>query len=104
MIDLYRAGFEYGYNGDTRILEKIPESLSADEIAEFNRGMVDGTRKANNMAILFVCALALAVVALLTMLSPIRNESMLLNAQLLATLTLAVLSVLHCWSLVNHGK
>ena len=76
MIDLYRAGFEYGYNGDTRILEKIPESLSADEIAEFNRGMVDGTRKANNMAILFVCALALA----------------------------AVLSVLHCWSLVNHGK
>ena len=66
MIDLYRAGFEYGYNGDTRILEEIPESLSAQEIAEFDRGLVDGTRKANNMAILFVCALALAVVALLT--------------------------------------
>ena len=64
MIDLYRAGFEYGYNGDTRILEEIPESLSAQEIAEFDRGLVDGTRKANNMAILFVCALALAVVGL----------------------------------------
>lgn len=29
---------------------------------------------------------------------------MLLNAQLIATITLAVLSVLHCWSLANHGK
>lgn len=45
MIDLYRAGFEYGYNGDTRILEKIPESLSADEIAEFRLSYVSmGTR------------------------------------------------------------
>lgn len=64
MSDLYRAGFEYGYNNDTRLIDQLPLTLSESQRLEFERGRLDGERRANAMGVLFVSALLASVVGL----------------------------------------
>ena len=45
MIDLYRAGFEYSLQQEHPDTRKFRKPYPAQEIAEFDRGLVDGTPK-----------------------------------------------------------